>query len=97
MANTRPPRRSMLGEPARRQASTSSAPAMPLPGGKPPPKKMTFRQFLAWTDEDTWAEWVRGEVVLMAPVRVRHQAIAGFLNALLRHWVEVHELGAVYS
>jgi Uma2 family endonuclease len=69
---------------------------MPLPGGKPPPKKMTFRQFLAWTDQDTWAEWVRGEVVLMAPVRVRHQAIAGFLNVLLAHWVEAHALGAVY-
>ena len=90
MAKTRPPRRSILGETARREASASSAPARPLP------RTMTFRQFLAWTDEHTWAEWVRGEVVFMAPMRVRHQAIAGFLNALLQHWVEAHALGAVY-
>jgi len=96
MAKTRPPRRSILGETARRRASASSARARPLPGGKPLPTRMTFRQFLAWTDEDTWAEWVRGEVILMAPARVRHQAIAGFLNALLQHWVEAHALGAVY-
>jgi Putative restriction endonuclease len=26
-----------------------------------PPGKMTYEEFLAWADEDTWAEWVNGD------------------------------------
>jgi hypothetical protein len=33
-----------------------------------PISKMTYEQFLQWLDEDTWAEWVDGEVYLMSPV-----------------------------
>jgi hypothetical protein len=28
-----------------------------------PPKKLTYEEFLGWCDEDTWAEWVNGEVI----------------------------------
>lgn len=94
MAVTRPTRRSPVR--ARSLRPEPPAPAMPLPGGKLPPKKMTFREFHDWMDEDTWAEWVRGEVILMATPTVRHQVIAGFLDVLLRLWVEAHDLGMVY-
>jgi hypothetical protein len=30
----------------------------------PPVEKLTFEEFLTRTDEDTWAEWVNGEVVI---------------------------------
>ena len=30
-------------------------------------KKLTFEEFLDWCDEDTRAEWVDGEVVMVAP------------------------------
>jgi hypothetical protein len=29
---------------------------------------MTYEEFLAWADEDTWAEWVNGEVVILVPI-----------------------------
>ena len=31
-----------------------------------PAGKVTYEEFLAWLDEDTWAEWVDGEAVLKA-------------------------------
>ncbi|RMF86648.1 MAG: Uma2 family endonuclease, partial [Nitrospinota bacterium] len=31
------------------------------------PGKLSYEEFLAWCDEDTWAEWVDGEVILLTP------------------------------
>jgi Uma2 family endonuclease len=62
-----------------------------------PPGKMTYEEFLAWTDEDTWAEWVDGEVILLSPASKRHQDIAFFLAALLRFFVEAGQLGSVVT
>ncbi len=59
------------------------------------PAKMTYEQFLAWEDEDTHAEWVNGEVVLMTPVSHRHQNLRGFLLSLFRYFVEAQQLGVV--
>lgn len=58
-------------------------------------KKITYEEFLAWVDEDTWAEWVDGEVLLLTPASNKHQDLAGFLTALLRHFVEAHQSGMV--
>jgi Uma2 family endonuclease len=52
--------------------------ARPLPGGK-----ISYEQFLEWLDEDTWAEWVDGEVVLMSPISDEHQAVLNYLTTLL--------------
>ncbi|WP_258359756.1 Uma2 family endonuclease [Moorella sulfitireducens] len=60
-----------------------------------PPGKITFEQFLAWADEDTLAEWVEGEVVLMTPASLNHQRLAGFLLVILREFVITHDLGEV--
>jgi Uma2 family endonuclease len=65
------------------------------PGKAAPPAKMTYEEFLAWADEDTWAEWVNGEVIIMSPTSDKHQDLAGFLTALLRHVVEMSQLGVV--
>jgi len=61
------------------------------------PRKMTYEEFLAWADEDTLAEWVDGEVVMYSPANNRHQDIAGFLESVLRSFVEVRQLGIVRS
>lgn len=63
----------------------------------PPPAsgKMSYEQFLAWADEDTLAEWVDGEVIEMSPASKLHQDLAAFLTALLRFFVEAHDLGIV--
>jgi Uma2 family endonuclease len=52
--------------------------ARPLPEGK-----ISYEQFLEWLDEDTWAEWVDGEVVLMSPISDEHQAVVNYLTTLL--------------
>jgi len=66
-------------------------------GSVPMPRRMTYEEFLAWADEDTWAEWVDGEVVMMSPVNARHQDIADFLISIVRSFVEQRGLGIVLS
>lgn len=61
------------------------------------PLRLTYEEFLAWTDEDTLAEWVDGDISMTSPASDRHQDLAGFLAALLRIFVETHKLGVVRS
>ncbi|MBF0495265.1 MAG: Uma2 family endonuclease [Deltaproteobacteria bacterium] len=56
--------------------------------------KMTYEEFLAWTD-DTFAEWVDGEVTFMGPASFQHQDLAAFLTVLLRLYVNRKGLGKV--
>lgn len=66
-------------------------------GQRPPREKMTYEEFLAWADEDTYAEWVNGEVIMVSPASARHQDITDFLTAVLRTYVRMHDLGVVIS
>ena len=59
------------------------------------PLRMSYEEFLEWADEDTLAEWVNGEVVMSSPAGNRHQDIAGFLDNIMRPFVEIHHLGVV--
>lgn len=59
------------------------------------PQKMSYAEFLEWADEDTYAEWVNGEIVMASPASVRHQQISKFLCVLLEHYVQAHVLGVV--
>lgn len=63
----------------------------------PPKEPISYEEFLEWTDEDTRAEWVDWEVIVMSPASTRHQDIADFLTAGLRLYVEHHDLGRVLS
>jgi len=60
------------------------------------PQKMTYEEFLEWADEDTWAEWVDGEVIMLSPASPEHQNLCGFLGTVLRLY-EVRGLGMVLS
>jgi Uma2 family endonuclease len=62
-----------------------------------PPGKMTYEEFLAWADEDTWAEWVNGAVVILSPASTRHQQLATFLATSINFFVDVHQLGVVLT
>jgi Uma2 family endonuclease len=62
-----------------------------------PPGKMTYEAFLTWADEDTWAEWVNGEVIILPPASRRHQDVATFLAALLHFFVESRQLCLVLT
>lgn len=62
-----------------------------------PTRKLTFEEFLAWCDEDTWAEWENGEVIMLSPASRRHENISDFLVAVLRIFAETRGLGEVIS
>ncbi len=51
----------------------------------PPPTPVSFEEFMAWADEDSHAEWVDGEIIVMAPCNLGHQDLLGFLYDKLRH------------
>ena len=59
--------------------------------------KMTYKEFLAWADEDTLAEWVDGGIVMVSPASDRHQDISGFVESVLRSFVQARQLGIVRS
>lgn len=61
----------------------------------PPKEKMTWEEFLAWTDEDTHAEWVDGEIIMTMPTGRRHQEIVFFLLTLLKKYARDNALGEV--
>ncbi|MCG3130846.1 MAG: hypothetical protein FLDDKLPJ_01619 [Phycisphaerae bacterium] len=63
----------------------------------PPAPPSTFEEFFEWLDEETRAEWVEGEVVLMSPSNWPHQDLTLWLAALMRFFVDRHRLGKVVS
>lgn len=73
-------------EAATTQATASASPA-----------KLTYEEFLAGTDENTFAEWVDGEVIQMSPASQRHQLIVSFLTALLQFLAESRQAGVVIT
>lgn len=62
-----------------------------------PPGRMTYEEFLDWCDEDTLAEWVEGEVVVMSPATSRHQDLVDFFVSLFRFYSEWKRLGSLRS
>ncbi len=63
----------------------------------PPPGPVTFEEYLDWLDEDTWAEWVDGEIIMASPASDHHQDIDDFLISILRPYIEAHQLGWLRS
>ncbi|MPZ15872.1 MAG: Uma2 family endonuclease [Chloroflexi bacterium] len=61
----------------------------------PPAGKLSFEEFHDWLDEDTWAEWVKGEVQMVSPARRHHQEVTSLLLIVFRFWAEAHERGTV--
>src|SRR5215210_236459 len=61
----------------------------------PPDGKISFEEFLDWCDEDTWAEWVDGEVIMVSPASTEHQNVGSFLEKVLGIFVEAHDLGVI--
>lgn len=59
--------------------------------------RMTFEEFLDWLDEDTWAEWVDGEVIVFSPASLRHQRIANFLSVIMHIVAEATDAGIVLT
>jgi Uma2 family endonuclease len=64
--------------------------------GKPPPgRRMTEEEFVAWCDENTKAEWIDGEVIVVSPASAKHVRLARFLLHILDALVTERDLGEV--
>lgn len=62
-----------------------------------PDGKISYTAFLEWADEDTHAEWVDGEIEMSSPASYQHQDIKGFLESVMRSFVEANDLGQILS
>jgi Uma2 family endonuclease len=67
------------------------------PSRRAPRKKLTYEEFLDWCDEDTWAEWVDGEVIVLSPASAPHQQLMKFLITLFELFTRTFDLGEVLT
>jgi len=66
------------------------------PATKYKPPLVSWEDFHDWLDEDTWAEWVDGEIIKMSPASTAHQRLVRFLLLFLDHFIEHHQLGELF-
>jgi len=66
------------------------------PGKRHPGRKLTESEFVAWCDEDTRAEWVDGEIFLMAPDNTYHNRIAGLIYKVMDEYAIENKLGIAF-
>ncbi len=65
---------------------------LPVPG-----VRLTERQFVDWHPPKVRAEWEAGEVILVPPENIGHLDREGLLAAVVRLFVEHHDLGRVFA
>jgi Uma2 family endonuclease len=69
-----------------------------LPTPELPRGPLTYEEFLEWADEDTHAEWVDGQVILLhVTVAERHARIVWFLTWLFGQASQLGHLGRAFS
>jgi Uma2 family endonuclease len=74
----------------------AGSPKISSANSKTKPKgTISYEDFLAWCDEDTWAEWVDGEVIMVSPASTQHQRIFRLLVSILNLYVESRNLGEI--
>jgi Uma2 family endonuclease len=59
--------------------------------------RMTEEEFVAWCDEDTRAEFVDGEVILLSPESLVDERLRWFVGPVLGIFVKHHGLGEVFG
>ncbi len=57
--------------------------------------RMSYEEYLTWTDDMVHAEWVNGEMIVFMPPKPRHQEIVSLLCNLLGLFVQTFHLGKV--
>ena len=56
---------------------------------------ISYEAFLSSQNDNTWTEWVDGEIVDMTPVGWEHQRVARFLVTVLNLYVQSHKAGEI--
>jgi Uma2 family endonuclease len=57
--------------------------------------RMSYEDYRNWTDEDTFSEWVDGEVTVFMPPEQRHQLLSLFLGAVVGLFADLRGLGRI--
>ncbi len=57
---------------------------------------LTARDFLDWLEPGRRADLIDGEVFMHSAVSTRHADLLNFLDALLRYYIDRHDLGRLY-
>jgi Uma2 family endonuclease len=76
-------------------AMTNPVAAPPAPNERR--LRMTFEEYLAWAPETRQSEWVDGEVIEFMPTKARHADLVSFLVRLISYFVDIRQLGRVYT
>jgi Uma2 family endonuclease len=66
-----------------------------LCGAPVPGVRMTEQEFVDWSFDRVDAEWVDGEVILMAPANTEHEMLDEWVGRLFGEFVEQGDLGKV--
>lgn len=79
-------------------AHTEATATTEIADGKPHPgRRMTEEEFVAWDDENTRAEWIDGEVIVMMAASYDHIWIGNLIGSVMRIFAEEHDLGDVFT
>ncbi|MBN1966356.1 MAG: Uma2 family endonuclease [Anaerolineae bacterium] len=62
-----------------------------------PPVRMTWDEFVAWLDEDIWAEWVDGEVIVHSPASTEHQRTSKFIEWMIGAYFSERPIGELFT
>lgn len=57
--------------------------------------RMSYEEYLAWSDEDVFAEWKEGEVIVHMPVKDRHQRVIVLLSTVINLFIDFYHLGVL--
>jgi Uma2 family endonuclease len=61
------------------------------------PQRMTWEEYLRFGEENTWAEWIDGRVIVLFSGSTKHQQIVGFLDRVIGFYIETHNLGQLFT
>jgi len=57
---------------------------------------LTADDFLAWLEPGKHADLIDGEVETHAPVSLKHAELLNFVDAILRQYIDRHDLGTLF-
>ena len=57
---------------------------------------LTAEDFLEWLDPEHSADLIDGEIFMHSPVSIRHAELLNFLDAILRIYIDEHQLGRLF-
>ena len=78
--------------------TVAAAPASPaLAEAVAPPRAQTLEELYESLDEETRAELIDGEIIIMPPATIRHSRTSDMILTLTRLFVEAQGLGEVFS